>query len=262
MTTARYLSRIFRVRLTANPYSFGNKIATSPLLPLRSIRTGQRTPYQGCGRTMFSTQSDDTDDTARIPAKGSESYVSRGTEFEELVVDSLRRFAFDIQRTGGPGDKGIDFRGTWQLPPELKVPVIGQCKFSSRRLKAMYIRELEGVLSHHAPGTLGLLISSVGFSEAATSYFQLPRSLPVMLGVVNSSGDLALLKLNAAAKALLPHLTLATRHVVTSSEEEGRQPGNEQAAHAHRHGTVPAHRLTKTVHLMYGGNRLLQSEAS
>jgi len=78
------------------------------------------------------------------------------------VQDTLRRFGFSLQRTGGRGDGGIDLLGTWQLstaistdttnstnlvatPPSLRALV--QCKAFKTKLGPNLIRELEGAFA-------------------------------------------------------------------------------------------------------------------
>ena len=85
-----------------------------------------------------------------------------GRHFEELVVHSLRKYSFDVAVCGGPKDRGIDFRGVWQLRAS-SVPVIGQCRRYQKRLGPKHVRELVGTLTHEAKGTLGIIVTECGW---------------------------------------------------------------------------------------------------
>jgi hypothetical protein len=90
-----------------------------------------------------------------------------GTYYEYIVQHTLRRFAFNLQRTGGRGDAGIDLIGTWHLPPVLApVPlrVLVQCKAFKAKLSPNLIRELEGAfvgapVGMRGKGVVGVLVS-------------------------------------------------------------------------------------------------------
>lgn len=90
-----------------------------------------------------------------------------GTYYEYAVQHTLRRFAFNLQRTGGRGDAGIDLTGTWHLPPALApVPprVLVQCKALKTKLGPNLIRELEGAfvgapVGMRGKGVVGVLVS-------------------------------------------------------------------------------------------------------
>lgn len=84
-----------------------------------------------------------------------------GRHFEELVVQSLRKYSFDVAVCGGPKDRGIDFRGIWLLKTS-SVPVIGQCRRYKKRLGPKHVRELVGTLTHEAKGTLGIIVTECG----------------------------------------------------------------------------------------------------
>jgi len=84
-----------------------------------------------------------------------------GRHFEELVVQSLRKYSFDVAVCGGPKDRGIDFRGVWLLKAS-SVPVIGQCRRHKKRLGPKHVRELVGTLTHEAKGTLGIIVTECG----------------------------------------------------------------------------------------------------
>jgi hypothetical protein len=84
-----------------------------------------------------------------------------GSSFELFTVNALRKYCFDITLCGGPKDRGIDFRGVWNLNSR-NVNILGQCKCYKRRLGPVHVRELEGAMSHERKDTLGLLVTSIG----------------------------------------------------------------------------------------------------
>lgn len=93
----------------------------------------------------------------------STTYV--GTHYEYTVLQSLRRFAFDLYRVGGRDDKGTDLVGTWNLPKtDQPLRVIVQCKALKTKLGPNLVRELDGAFRHSPVGwrtndKLGILIS-------------------------------------------------------------------------------------------------------
>jgi hypothetical protein len=95
-----------------------------------------------------------------------------GTRYEYTVARTLRRFGFDLKRTGGRGDAGIDLLGVWHLPPALApqpLRVLVQCKALKAKLGPNLIRELEGAFvgapagfrakQGSAGGVVGILVS-------------------------------------------------------------------------------------------------------
>lgn len=90
----------------------------------------------------------------------STSSASVGRMYELLSIDVLKNYCFDLIHRGSVGDKGIDFSGRWVLPSNI-VPIVGQCKLSKKMLLPSVVRELEGVLSHHADH-VGILVASKG----------------------------------------------------------------------------------------------------
>ena len=84
-----------------------------------------------------------------------------GRHFEAVVVQSLKKYSFDVAVCGGPKDRGIDFRGVWLLKSS-PVRVIGQCRRYKRRLGPKHVRELEGTLTHEVKGTLGIIVTECG----------------------------------------------------------------------------------------------------
>lgn len=95
----------------------------------------------------------------------SQSYSTRngsiGDSFEIFTVKSLKKHGMEINLCGGPGDRGVDFRGNWNLQSR-SVKTIGQCRFSKRKLGPVHLRELEGTLSHEQGNTLGMIVTNIG----------------------------------------------------------------------------------------------------
>lgn len=84
-----------------------------------------------------------------------------GNSFELFTVQSLKKHRMDLLFCGGPGDRGVDFRGVWSLK-SCQVNILGQCKCYKRKLGPAHFRELEGTLSHEQHTTLGMLVTNVG----------------------------------------------------------------------------------------------------
>lgn len=100
----------------------------------------------------------------------SSSGVFKGRAFEQNVLQHLSFTGFSLHSTGGAGDGGIDFRGTWKPNNAVKpVPVVGQCKALSERVGVQVIRELEGTLCREDPGHVGVVVSEKG--KESVSYF-------------------------------------------------------------------------------------------
>ncbi|KAF2101822.1 hypothetical protein NA57DRAFT_11109, partial [Rhizodiscina lignyota] len=98
------------------------------------------------------------------------STVYVGTLYEYTVIESMKRFGFDLTRTGKASDLGIDLLGHWTVP-SLPVPIrtLVQCKARSKKLRPENVRELEGAFSGapagwRGDGVLGFLVAA----ESAT----------------------------------------------------------------------------------------------
>ena len=89
------------------------------------------------------------------------SAVQVGAAFELLTSAFLRRCKFDIRRTGGPLDYGVDFRGEWHLSETKRVPVVGQCKWRKKAIGPAVVREVLGTL-HGRHDVLLVLVSTAG----------------------------------------------------------------------------------------------------
>lgn len=73
------------------------------------------------------------------------STVAIGRAYELLSIDVLRSQSFQLTHRGRPGDKGIDFWGTWVLP-SLELAVAGQCKCLKTPVRSAHVREFEGTV--------------------------------------------------------------------------------------------------------------------
>jgi hypothetical protein len=113
------------------------------------------------------------------------STVFTGTYYEYTVLNALKRLGFELTRTGGRGDFGIDLMGHWSLPTSIsapledrKVPVIVQCKNLARPPGPNLVRELEGAFPG-SPAAMGLESSILGI---------LATPLPATKGVRDGLG--------------------------------------------------------------------------
>lgn len=97
----------------------------------------------------------------RLLDSRSASSSTLGHNFEMVAVHCLRKNRMNIWMCGGPGDRGVDFRGVWCLQSS-QVNIIGQCKCYKRKLGAVHLRELEGTLSHELHNTLGVIVTNIG----------------------------------------------------------------------------------------------------
>ncbi|KAI9935012.1 hypothetical protein MW887_000633 [Aspergillus wentii] len=94
----------------------------------------------------------------------STTYV--GTHYEYTVQQTLRQFAFTLDRIGGRDDAGIDLVGTWHLPQrEHPLRVFVQCKSLKTKLGPNLVRELEGTFRQSPVGwrtgeKAGVLVST------------------------------------------------------------------------------------------------------
>lgn len=103
--------------------------------------------------------------------KGDQSYVARGTAFEDLAASSLGRIGFYLRTRGGPHDAGVDLKvcghlliavvldlvamlvaviglqGTWELGGGLRsIPVIVQCKRQDGTIAVSTLRDFTSCL--------------------------------------------------------------------------------------------------------------------
>ncbi|KAJ9076842.1 hypothetical protein DSO57_1022441 [Entomophthora muscae] len=98
--------------------------------------------------------------------------VEIGTEYENSVVKSLRVISIDTRTCGGPGDNGVDFRGMWSLPDKTtRLHIVGQCKAKKNSVQSGSVRDLESVVLNEQPSTIGVLVTTCGYSSPAISRF-------------------------------------------------------------------------------------------
>lgn len=125
------------------------------------------------------------------------STVYRGTLYEYTVLETLSTlYGFQLYRTGGADDRGIDLRGTWRLPTvptssnaatdhatlseDVKRVVI-QCKHEAKKIGPRHVRELNGIA--RGPDTLSILVSSSTFTEKARQALMTSPN-PICLAVI------------------------------------------------------------------------------
>ncbi|KAM9986467.1 hypothetical protein ACTFIY_010869 [Dictyostelium cf. discoideum] len=153
------------------------------------------------------------------------STYSKGKIYELKTIEILNEFGMEIIRSGGRDDKGIDFKGNWNLPSNKILKIIGQCKnYSGKKVGPSVIREFEStflryqseldkenskLLKQDKKSTLGIIVSKSGFSPSIRSFSE-EIQYPVVLCHLLDEGILSFY-LNFNAKQLLPHIRLARR---------------------------------------------------
>lgn len=144
------------------------------------------------------------------------SAAARGAAFEARAAGAVREtLGFEAARTGRAYDRGVDLRGTWR-----GVPVVVQCKHEAKPCGARHLREMHGVLAAERAGTLGVFVSSAGVTREALRFFS-AMAEPCAVCTVSAEGGggggrppgLQSLRLNAAAKRLLPSLVIGKRYL-------------------------------------------------
>ena len=115
-----------------------------------SIFSRQQRSYATRRRTDSASQHHDLTsflEYARRTQLNPASTVFTGTGYEYTVQETLKGYGFDLTRTGGRSDYGIDLLGSWNLPQHiLSFPIkcLVQCKKLKAKLGPNLIRELEG----------------------------------------------------------------------------------------------------------------------
>ena len=137
----------------------------------------------------------------------SSSFVERGTAFEFRTLETLNALGFALRRVGGSDDRGVDLRGSLSLAgQDISTSVIIQCKHETKDLGPKYIRELEGALSRESRGTIGILVSNLGFTQKSLNLIQGSQQ-PLAFGIVDANcGYLSHFGLNRIAQQQLPGL--------------------------------------------------------
>jgi hypothetical protein len=144
------------------------------------------------------------------------SSVFRGTLFEYSVLECLKRHSFDVYRTGGADDKGIDLRGHWTLPVlttnsqdgeesnssekrikrTRQIPVVVQCKHEIKKLGPRVVREVGGIrtfvstVEERPSETLRVLASSSMFTEKAIQAMMTSTSA-LLLCLIDPPGSIS-----------------------------------------------------------------------
>jgi hypothetical protein len=138
------------------------------------------------------------------------SSISKGQAFEHAVLLYLSFLGFFIRSTGGVGDGGIDFRGTWKPSKAIEpVPVVGQCKALSGKVGVHVIREMEGILCREEPGTFGVVVSEKGFSLISRKGCKSSKFPLLLVGFDPSlGGKLSEFWYNDLVQQLVPNLRI------------------------------------------------------
>jgi hypothetical protein len=130
--------------------------------------------------------------------------------YELQVCEVLEEKGLRLLHTGQAADGGVDLRGKWAFPDGQHMDVVIQCKCTGKRLGPKYIRELEGKLFaqclqawmsmnrkqsslrgpaanipagsllREAAGTVGLLVSPIGYTPQALRHIN-TASFPLAL---------------------------------------------------------------------------------
>lgn len=154
---------------------------------------------------------------ARGASTEGDSHAARGSAFEAAALEALEGvLGAALERTGQAYDRGVDMRGEWR-----GVRVAVQCKTERRPLGALHLREMQGVLMQERDGTLGIFVSGSAYTAEAERFFtrmETPCALVRLEEAGASLRDaaagpprLAELRLNRAAKRLLPGLVVGRR---------------------------------------------------
>lgn len=88
--------------------------------------------------------------------------AKRGRNYELHTINVLNRMGLQLNHCGGAYDKGVDFRGCWNLNDAEQLKVIGDCKNLKIACGPVYVRSLNGTLDREPDGTIGILVSRKG----------------------------------------------------------------------------------------------------
>lgn len=142
---------------------------------------------------------------------GEQSYAFLGRKYEEACQAMLRDIGVDARLVGGASDGGIDLCGQWHLDDRDPVPIVAQCKNTSRRpCPPVFVRELEGAVSRMKTTTVAMLICSSDAGKAAVEAIRL-SSTPILF-LLFDTVRLKRAFSNAALQRQVPRLRIASRH--------------------------------------------------
>ncbi|KAJ2244338.1 hypothetical protein GGI13_006259 [Coemansia sp. RSA 455] len=150
------------------------------------------------------------------------STVESGTAYENHTISIFNRLGASLERTGGAGDNGVDFRGPWTLPEQQRFYLVGQCKYYERKkIGPSVIREWEGVMSRQELDTLGVVAASSGFTSSCIQA-ALSSIYPIALVTIdgghqsnrytNIEESIRGFVWNKAADAFIGRLVVAKKH--------------------------------------------------
>ncbi|KAL7268564.1 hypothetical protein RUND412_008806 [Rhizina undulata] len=159
-----------------------------------------------------------------------ESTVYVGTLYEYTVLSALSKINMNLSRFGGPGDGGIDIRGTWELPEPVEgteepriLNFLIQCKIKQMRTGPVFVRELEGAIaSSDDRKTVGMLASSTPCTSGSIKKMLLSRR-PLAFCCIRpyaEGGSLRQFIWNGPADVLLKGLGVTTSYIDSEGYEK------------------------------------------
>lgn len=95
-----------------------------------------------------------------------------GTEFEEHVKELLERRDWRVERTPLTRDGGIDLIAKLSIAMGTESTLYIQCKNYTSPAGVEVVRQLNGVLPKHHPGSHGVVVCPSGFTADARSFAQ------------------------------------------------------------------------------------------
>jgi hypothetical protein len=95
-----------------------------------------------------------------------------GTEFEEYVKELLERRGWRVETTPRTRDGGIDLIAKRSIDMGTESTLFIQCKNYASPAGVEVVRQLNGVLPKHHPGSHGVVVCPSGFTADARSFAQ------------------------------------------------------------------------------------------
>jgi len=114
--------------------------------------------------------------SARASSKGGRAFpvytTMSGTEFEEYVKELLERRGWRVETTPRTRDGGIDLIAKRSIDMGTESTLYIQCKNYASPAGVEVVRQLNGVLPKHHPGSHGVVVCPSGFTADARSFAQ------------------------------------------------------------------------------------------
>ncbi|KAG9409473.1 hypothetical protein AC1031_019732 [Aphanomyces cochlioides] len=136
--------------------------------------------------------------------------VEKGFAYETQVASVLEQYKCKLTPTSKSADGGIDHHGEWNLP-DMKVPLVTQCKHEAKPTGVAYLREFEGVLSSQVHSVVGVFASASGYSVYAKRFFSQMKNPAIRVTIVD--GVIIEFDMNPPARRRLPKLVPGTMFV-------------------------------------------------